>query len=153
MRKPLFLFFLISIYFVSCKKEDPVEEGAKTTAEAELRLAAVDYWVISDVKYNGEYVVKDKKVLDPSGDFNDLVEWIKFNVDSKTVETKFASEDVTNLYDYTIEGDIFKVISKDADGVYEEIMTIKSGSVFSDHFVFEQIFEDETLEVKLVPRN
>lgn len=141
------------ISFIACKKDEPAELGAKNIAEAELRLKTPEYWVIKDVIENGTFVIKDKIVLDE--DYSELVSKLKFDTDKKKVYSIYVEDNGSEFseeYDYTIEGDVFKVTQTNDNGIDEDKMTIKSGSVFSDHFTLVSQYEEETLEVNLVPK-
>jgi len=130
----IFSFLLGSMFtFSSCEKDEVTNKGAKNAAEAEFRLASVKKWIITDAKINNVYILKDKVLLDMDQD--GLAEWLSFDTDEKTIEVKYPDEEVTTFFDYTIVGDVFKVRHKDGE---EEVMTIKSGSVFVDHFTLLQ---------------
>ncbi len=130
----IFSFLLVSmISYTSCDKDDAINKAAKNALEAEFRLASVKKWILTDAKINDEYILKDKVLLDPEQD--GLAEWLSFDTDNKTVEVKYRDADETIFFDYIIENDVFKVRHKDGE---EEVMTIKSGSVFVDHFTVIQ---------------
>ena len=88
--------------------------------------------------------MKDKVLLDPEQ--NGLAEWLSFDTDDKTVEVKYRDGDETIFFDYIIENDVFKVRHKDGE---EEVMTIKSGSVFIDYFTVIQTDGDDVAEFTL----
>jgi len=130
----IFSFLLVSmISYTSCDKDDAINKAAKNALEAEFRLASVKKWILTDAKINNEYILKDKVLLDPEQD--GLAEWLSFDTDNKTVEVKYPDEVETTFFDYIIENDVFKVRHKDGE---EEVMTIKSGSVFIDYFTVIQ---------------
>ena len=141
----IFSFLLVSIVtFTSCDKDEAINQASKNAAEAEFRLASANKWIITDAKINGVYILKDKVLLDP--DQNGLAEWLSFDTDSKTVEVKYPDEAETTFFDYVIENEIFKVLHKDGE---EEVMTIKSGSVFIDYFTVIQTDGDDVAEFTL----
>ncbi len=130
----IFSFLLISIItFSSCNKDEAINQASKNVTEAEFRLGSPNKWIITDAKINDVYILKDKLLLDPDQD--GLAEWLSFDTDDKTIEVKYPDEVETIFFDYTIVDDVFKVQHKDGE---EEVMTIKSGSVFVDHFTLIQ---------------
>ena len=141
----IFSFLLVSmITYTSCDKDEPINQAAKNAAEAEFRLAGVKKWILTDAKINDEYILKDKVLLDPEQD--GLAEWLSFDTDDKTVEVKYRDADETIFFDYIIVGDVFKVRHKDGE---EEVLTIKSGSVFVDYFTMIQTIENDIAEFTL----
>jgi hypothetical protein len=147
--KNVIYYLLVAYAFTSalssCQKEEPTKQASKNAAEAEFRLGSAKKWLVSDIKFNDTYIVKDKILLDSSE--VDLVEWMIFDTKNKTIEAKYPSEVLTTFFDYIIENDTFKVIHKDGE---EEVMTIKSGSVFEDHFSLSAVYGVDKLEAKLV---
>ena len=141
----IFSFLLVSmITYTSCDKDEAINQAAKNAAEAEFRLAGVKKWILTDAKINDEYILKDKVLLDPEQ--NGLAEWLSFDTDDKTVEVKYRDGDETIFFDYIIVGDVFKVRHKDGE---EEVLTIKSGSVFVDYFTMIQTIENDIAEFTL----
>jgi len=148
MKTFILSFWIISatvISITSCQKDDLIHQGAKNAVEAEFRLGSAEKWIISDAKLNEAYIMKDRVLLDP--DQNGMAEWLIFDTADKTVEVKYPKEDVSTFFDYIIENDIFKVIHQDGT---EEVMTIRSGSVFIDRFNLEQTNGTYKLEMILV---
>ena len=141
----IFSFLLVSmITYTSCDKDEAINQAAKNALEAEFRLASVKKWILTDAKINDEYILKDKVLLDPEQ--NGLAEWLSFDTDDKTVEVKYRDGDETIFFDYIIENDVFKVRHKDGE---EEVMTIKSGSVFIDYFTVIQTDGNDVAEFTL----
>lgn len=129
----------------SCQKDEKKAEGAQDAVEAEFRLGSAGKWIIYDAILNGEYVMKNKVLLDPEQD--GMAEWLIFDTDQKTIEVKYPNEVETYFFDYVIEDDNLKVFAPDG---FEELMTIKSGSVYTDHFMLEQVIDSDKFEVILV---
>ena len=141
----IFSFLLVSmITYTSCDKDEAINQAAKNAAEAEFRLAGVKKWILTDAKINDEYILKDKVLLDPEQD--GLAEWLSFDTVEKTVEVKYRDADETIFFDYIIVGDVFKVRHKDGE---EEVLTIKSGSVFVNYFTMIQTIENDIAEFTL----
>jgi len=137
---------LTFLTLLSCEKNEIQPQASKNAKEAEFRLGSVKKWVIIDVSLNGIYIMKNKVLLDPEQD--GMAEWLIFDTDDKTVEVKYPMEAETTFFDYSIENDVFRVKHKDGT---EEVMTIRSGSVFVDHFTLEQSDEFDKFEVLLKP--
>jgi hypothetical protein len=140
---------LLCILFItsySCTKEANITSDVLA---AETRLGNQDYWEISDASLNGVFFVKDKVVID-STDFEPS-EYFKFDTSAKTIEVKSYSDPNPTFYKYTIVGDNFTVFQED-NSEDVELMTIKSGSVFDDHFTLEQTIESDVYVVKFVAK-
>ncbi len=140
-----FMFLLIT--FCACSKDN--NDLQSQAIEAEKRLGGPAYWEISDVTENGKFLVKDKVVLD-STDF-EPAEWFKFDTNAKTIEVKYNDEPVTSLFSYLIVGDLFKVY-EEGSTTDEDVMTIKSGSVFTDNFTLEQKIDSDIYIIKFVAK-
>jgi hypothetical protein len=147
MKKILYVFlsvFCLALY--SCEKEKDV---SNEMVEAELRLGGPDFWILSDANINGVFLVKNKIVIDSSN--YTPPEYFSFDTETKTIDVKYHDEKDVSVFNYKIVGDKFSVYVEGETGT-EEVMTIKSGSVFDDHFILEEKIDNEINVYKLVPK-
>jgi hypothetical protein len=143
---PFLMLFILFMFVYSCSKDN---DATSSVLEAEKRLGGPAYWEISDASINGEYLIKNKIILDSTNFVP--AEWFKFDTNEKTIEVKYNDEPETSLFNYVIEGNNFKVYENGNSGE-AEIMTIKSGSVFDDNFTLEQKDEDDIVVFKFVAK-
>ena len=145
MKKYFILFSLVlSVSFLtsSCKKDD--KNDTSTIQIAESRLAAANFWYISDASVDGKILVKDRVSVDP--DSEGMAEWLKFDNIDKTVEVKYPDEVETTIFNYSIVGDKFSILDGSSE---QEVMTIKAGSVFETYFSLIQMDGGSTFDIRL----
>ena len=134
MKKIIFLFAITMMSLVACQKSEE-NIAAKNMTEALGRLSAVKIWKVDKITRDGVLKYENGTYFDDT--FDGVAETLAFNTASKTITVTYPDGEVS-IFEYEINNDTQTFTVKDEDDT--EVMTIKSGSVFSDKFELESTY-------------
>jgi hypothetical protein len=154
MKKSIVIALFCAVFF-ACEKTEIKSSSAasKNTKEALARLGAVKSWKISTITANGKLVFDNGIAMDPN--YTEIAEWIEFNIPESKMQVKYPDITESSFFKYTIDEAtqtfLVREIGENNEELEAEVMKIKSGSVYSDSFILEATYDDETDIIKLVP--